>query len=156
MSMAALIPGLIVQVEGTYNNQSQLVANSVKFKGNDLERAQAAHAGLHETKAQVERNRAELGQHNAELQAQKMALKEQQEKLASQQEKLTAQQQKIAANKAAIDAAIARFGQLDDYYILDEVSVYFGNGKVDVDPKYNPQLLALSDKAKTVNGYMIE
>lgn len=40
MSMAALIPGLQVQVEGSYNAQNQLVASSVKFKGNDLEDAQ--------------------------------------------------------------------------------------------------------------------
>ena len=39
MSMAALIPGLAVKVEGTYNDQNQLVAASVSFKGNDLERA---------------------------------------------------------------------------------------------------------------------
>lgn len=58
--------------------------------------------------------------------------------------------------KAAIDAAVARFGQLDDYYIMDEVTVYFGNGQTNIDPKYNSQLLALADKAKTVNGYMIE
>ena len=55
-----------------------------------------------------------------------------------------------------IDAAVARFGQLDDYYIRDEVTVYFGNGKVNVDPKYNSQLLELTEKAKTIEGYMIE
>jgi hypothetical protein len=97
MAMAALIPGLEVQVEGTYDSQKRLTAKSVTFKGNDLERAQAIQAGMHETQVQ------------------------------SQQ------------NKAAIDAAVARFGQLDDYYILDEVTVYFANGKVDVDPKYEPQ-----------------
>ncbi len=42
MSMAALIPGLQVQVEGTYNAQNQLVASSVRFKGNDLEDAQTS------------------------------------------------------------------------------------------------------------------
>ena len=51
---------------------------------------------------------------------------------------------------------MARFGQLDDYYILDEVTVYFESGKVDVDPKYTPQLVALTEKAKGVNGYMVE
>src|SRR5271165_6887557 len=50
MSMAALIPGLAVQVEGSYNADQQLVATSVKFKGNDLEQAQAIQAGLEETK----------------------------------------------------------------------------------------------------------
>src|ERR1700744_5726720 len=44
MSMAALIPGLAVQVEGMYNAQNELAANSVSFKGNDLEQAQSIQA----------------------------------------------------------------------------------------------------------------
>ncbi|HTC94372.1 MAG TPA: OmpA family protein [Terriglobales bacterium] len=128
MSMAALIPGLAVKVEGTYDNQNQLLAKSVSFKGNDLKRAESIQAGLHETKEQTKQNKAELEK----------------------------QQQQVSANKAAIDAAVARFGQLDDYYILDEVTVYFANGKVKIDPKYAPQLMALAQKAKNVNGYMIE
>jgi len=149
MSMAALIPGLAVKVEGTNNQQNQLVAQSVAFKGNDLEDAEKIAAGMHETKVQVQQNQAELEKQNAELKAQNEALQQ-------QQAQLTEHQAKIAANKAAVDAAIARFGQLDDYYIFDEVTVYFDNGKVKVDPKYNPQLLTLADKAKTIDGYMIE
>jgi outer membrane protein OmpA-like peptidoglycan-associated protein len=76
--------------------------------------------------------------------------------LQEQQAQLNEQQAKIAANKTAIDAAVARFGQLDDYYIFDEVTLYFGNGKTKVDQKYVPELLALAEKAKTVNGYVIE
>ena len=142
MSMAALIPGLAVKVEGTYNDQNQLVAKSVSFKGNDLEQAQKIDAGLHETRAQAQQNKEELEKHKAELQKQNVALQQ--------------QQQQITANKAAIDAAVARFGQLDDYYILDEVTVSFGNKKTNVDPSYRPQLIALAEKAKTVNGYVIE
>jgi len=100
MSMAALIPGLAVKVEGAYNDQNQLVAKSVSFKGNDLEQAQKIDAGLHETRAQAEQNKAELEKHKADLQKQNVALQQ--------------QQQQIAAHKAAIDAATARFGQLDD------------------------------------------
>src|SRR5262249_6538480 len=51
---------------------------------------------------------------------------------------------------------LACFGQLDDYYILDEVTVLFKNGKTKVDPHYVPQLLALTEKARPINGYMIE
>src|SRR5262249_37651392 len=129
MSMAALIPGLAVKVEGAYNEQNQLVAKSVSFKGDDLERAQSIQAGVHETQVQAQQNKEELEKQNAALQQ---------------------QQQQIASNKTAIDAAVARFGQLDDYYIFDEVTVYFANGKTNVDPKYTPQLLALAEKAKTV------
>ena len=142
MSMAALIPGLAVKIEGTYNAQKELVATKVRFKGNDLERAQAIEAGMHETKAQTQQNQEEL-------EKQKAALEQQQAQLAEHHAK-------IAANKAAIDAAVTRFGQLDDYYIFDELTVYFGNGQVKVDPKYNSQLMALTEKAKTIEGYMIE
>jgi outer membrane protein OmpA-like peptidoglycan-associated protein len=135
MSAAALIPGLAVRVEGTYNEQKELVATSVKFKGDDLKQAQSIQAGLHETEAklqeteaQAERNKAEIEKHSAELDE----------------------------HKAAIAAAVARFGQLDDYYILDEVTVLFANGKSNIDAKYRPDLLALAEKAKTINGYMIQ
>ena len=102
MSMAALIPGLAVSVEGDYNNQNVLVASKVRFKGNDLKNANAIAAGMHDTNQQVQKNQEELAKHNAELQAQHEALQK--------------HQQAIAANKAAIDAAIARFGQLDGLY----------------------------------------
>jgi OOP family OmpA-OmpF porin len=149
MSMAALIPGLAIKVEGTYDNQNQLVAKSVSFKGNDLQDAQKIEAGMHETKVQVQ-------QHQEELEKQNAALKAQNEALQQQRAQLTEHQANIAANKAAVEAAIARFGQLDDYYIIDEVTVYFANGKTNLDPKYNPQLLALADKAKAIEGYVIE
>ena len=142
MSMAALVPGLPIKVEGTYDAQDQLVAKTVRFKGNDLEQAQAIQAGLHETQAQGQQNKEELEKHNAALKA--------------QNEALTEQQKQIEANKAAIAANTARFGQLDDYYIWDEVTVLFGNGKVKVEPNYIPQLIALAEKAKTVNGYLIQ
>ena len=149
MSMAALIPGLAVKVQGNYDENRKLVASSVSFKGNDLEEAESIQAGLHETKVQTQ-------QHQAELEQQNEALKAQNEALQKQQAQLTEQQQKIAANKVAIDAAIARFGQLDDYYIFDELTLYFANGKTKVDPKYNPQLIALAKKATSIEGYMIQ
>ena len=149
MSMAALIPGLPIRVEGSYDAQNQLVAKTIRFKGNDLEQAQAIQAGVHETAAQTAANQSELEKQNALLQEQNAALQ-------AQQSQLTEQQQKLAEHKALIAANTARFGQLDDYYIYDEVTVYFGNGKVKVDPKYNAPLLALTQKAESVNGYMIQ
>jgi OOP family OmpA-OmpF porin len=148
MSMAALIPGLAVKVEGYYL-ETRLIAKTVRFKGDDLKQAEAIRAGMHETQMQTQQNEAELEKHNAELKAQNEALQQ-------HQAAIEANQAKIAANKAAVDAAVARFGQMDDYYIMDEVTVYFGNGKTKVDPKYNPQLQALTEKAKTIDGYMIE
>jgi outer membrane protein OmpA-like peptidoglycan-associated protein len=142
MSMAALVPGLKIKIEGTNDKDGQLVAEKISFKGDDLQQAQSIQAGLHETKMQGQQNAEELEKQNAELKAQNAALQQHQEQ--------------ISANKAAVDAAVARFGQLDEYYIFDEVTVYFANGKVTVDPKYNSQLTALAEKAKGINGYMVE
>lgn len=142
MSMAALIPGLPIQVEGSMNADGQLVATKIRFKGDDLQQAQAIDAGVSQTAEQAAQNSAELEKHNAELAAQNAAL--------------SAQEKQIAANKAAIAANSARFGQMNDYYIIDEVTVLFANGQTKVDPKYDQPLIALATKAKTVNGYMLE
>lgn len=149
MSMAALIPGLKVKVEGTYTETRLLVATKVTFNGGDLQDAEKVQAGMHETKMQTQQNKEEL-----ERQAE--ALRVQQQALEKQQARLAEHHAKIAENKAAIAAAVARFGQLDDYYIFDELTVYFGNGQVKVDPKYNSQLLALIEKATTIDGYVFE
>ena len=156
MSMAALIPGLQIEVEGYYDENRMLVAKSIRFNGNDLERAYSIQAGLSETDARSKANQEEVAKQAAELEKQNAALAEQNAALQKQQTKLKEHEEKIAANKALIDANTARFGQLDDYYIYDEVTVLFASGKTKVDPKYNPQLIGLAEKAKTVEGYMIQ
>jgi OOP family OmpA-OmpF porin len=142
MAMTSLIPGLPVQVKGTMNDQGQLVADSVKFKGNDLKAAMDAQAGLQPT--------------IAAQQADQQKIQQNQQELAAQQAQLSAEDQKIAANKAAIAAANKRFGELGEYNIMNEVTVLFGNGKVTIDPEYKPQLLKLAEQALTVTGYVIQ
>ncbi len=149
MSMAALIPGLQVQVEGSYNAQNQLVASSIKFKGNDLQDAQTIQAGIQPAKEQIQQTQQQLAE-------QKAALERQQQEMQQQQQQMAEAQAKIDANKAMIEAANKRFGQLADYNILDEVTVYFANGKVALDPKYNAQLMQLAQKAKTITAYTIQ
>src|SRR5690349_23318250 len=146
MSQAALIPGLACEVQGSYNAQNQLVAERVRFNGEDLQQAEAAQAAVHETQVQAAKNKAELQQQADALAAQNAALKE-------QQAAVDKQQKEIAANKAKIAANSARFGQLDNFYMLDEVTVLFGNGQTKVDPKYVQPLMDLVQKAKTYNGY---
>jgi OmpA-OmpF porin, OOP family len=149
MAMTCLIPGLPVQVQGSMNAQGQLVAASVKFKGNDLQAAMNAQAGLQPTVAAQQAHEQQIQQSQQQLAAQQAAL-------AAQQAQLNAADQKIAANKAAIAAANKRFGELAEYNIMDEVTVYFANGQVTLDPKYFPQLLKLAEKSLTITGYVIQ
>ncbi len=147
--MTALIPGLPVQVSGSMNAQNQVVADSVKFKGSDLKAAMDAQAGLQPTMQKVAANTAQIQQTEAQVAAQQAALK-------AQQAQLTAEQQKIAANKAAIAEDNKRFGELGQYNILGETTVYFGNGKTTVDPQYQTQLATLSQQAKGITAYIIQ
>ena len=156
VSQDDLVPGLKVRVQGTYGETQQVIAKSIKFDFKDLEDAWAIQAGDYETQTQGQQNKEGLIKQNAALEAQNEALKAQQEQLVAQQQQMIAQQQEIQKNRAVIDAAIARFGQLDEYYILDEVVVFFKNGQSKIDPKYVPQLDALAEKAKTTKGYTIQ
>jgi len=149
MTMAALIPGLQISVSGRYDADKMFVAESITFNGDDLERAFAIQAGLSETDARSKQNQEQGTKHAAELEKQNEAL-------AKQQSQLKEHEGKIAANRALIDANTARFGQLDDYYIYDEVTVFFANGKSGLEAKYKPQLSKLAEKAITVEGYMVQ
>jgi OOP family OmpA-OmpF porin len=142
MGLTVLMPGLQVEIQGNYNAQNQLVANTIKFNGKDLQNATDIQAGV----APVEQ----------QAQAQQQQIAQQEQQLQQQQQEVAAEQAKIAANKAAIAAANKRFGELGDYNILGEVTVLFANGKVTIEPEYKPQLVALIQKAKTINGYVIE
>ncbi len=142
MPMTSLIPGLPVDVSGSMNAQNQLAADSVKFKGSDLKAAMDAQAGLKPTTQQLQQTQQQVDQQKAALQA--------------QQAQLTAEQKKIAANKAAIAAANKRFGELGDYNILGEATVYFANGKTTVDSADKAKLLQLAQQAKAITAYILQ
>jgi OmpA-OmpF porin, OOP family len=142
LSMTALVPGLAVEVKGSFNDKHQLVADRVTFHGGDLKTAQDIQAGLAPTEQKVQENQQQI--------------QADQQKIQQQQQELQAEEAKTAANKAAIAAANKRFGELGDYNILGEVTVLFGNGKVTIDPEYKPQLLKLAQQAMGITGYVIQ
>ena len=142
MAMTALVPGLQVQVKGAYGSNNQLIADSVTFNGNALKTATDIQAGVTPLEQQQQAQQQQLAQQEAKLQ--------------QEQAQQAADEAKIAANQAAIAAVNKRFGELGDYNIWDQVTIYFGNGQTKVDPKYDQALLALCQKAKTVTGYVVQ
>ena len=149
MGMTALVPGLPVQVKGTYNAQNQLAADSVKFKGSDLKTASDIQAGVAPVEAQEQAQMQKMQQQEAQIQ-------KEQAQIEATQEEQAKHAQEIADQKAAIAATNKRFGELDQYNILGETSVLFANGKVAIDPQYKQPLMDLAAKAKTINAYMIQ
>jgi outer membrane protein OmpA-like peptidoglycan-associated protein len=148
MGLTALVPGLAVQVQGTQTGQS-LAADTVKFKASDLKTAQDIQAGLSPAEAQIQAEQQQMAQQEAQIQAQQQAVQQ-------QQAEIKTEQAADAANKAAIAATNKRFSELGDYNVISEVTVLFGNGKILIDPQYKSQLMALAQKAQTVDGYVIQ
>lgn len=149
MSLTALVPGLQVQVQGNYNAQNQLVADTVKFNGKNLQTATDVQAGVAPVEQQEQAQQQKLAEQQAQLQQQQQAL-------AKEQQQQAADEAKIAANKAAIAADNKRFGELADYNILGEVTVYFANGSTVLEQQYKPQLLKLAKQAMGINAYIIQ
>ena len=141
LALTALIPGLQVKVKGSYNAQNQLLADSVEFKGSSLQTAEDIQAGLAPTDQQLQVQQQELQQQEAQIQVAK--------------ERSAENAAKIAANKAAILEANKRFGELGEYNILGEATVYFANGSTKVDPQYKQDLQKLAQQAKGINGYVL-
>jgi len=156
MNMSALVPGLFVQVKGSTNDQNQLVADTVKFNGNDLKAAMDSQAGLQPTQQKVQANQQQIQQSQAQIAAQQQVIQAQAAEIAAQKQVSAEHAAEIAANKEAIAEANKRFGELDEYNILGEVTVLFGNDRVEVTPEYKPQLLNLAQQAMGIKGYMIQ
>jgi OOP family OmpA-OmpF porin len=123
----ALIPGLKVGVEGVGDDKGQIIATKVAFLSGDLETARAIQAGLSETQDQVAAN-----------------------------------QQGIEANRGAIAQVQGeqanlnrRFGQLGEYDITLEATVYFEVGSAAISTEGARDLAEIAGKAKDMQGYMI-
>jgi outer membrane protein OmpA-like peptidoglycan-associated protein len=156
LSMTALVPGLAVEVNGSFNAQNQLVAERVTFHASDLQTAQDIQAGLAPTEQQVQQSKMQIQQSQKEIQAQQQEIRQQQAQLRAEQAVSAKHAAEIAANKAAIAAANKRFGELADYNILGETTVLFGNDKVAIEEQYKPQLLQLTQQAKGITAYIIQ
>lgn len=148
LALAALIPGLQVKVKGSYNAKNQLAADSVEFKGSNLQTAQDIQAGLNPTNQQLQAEQQKTA-------AQQQQLQQQESQIQAEQQAEAADAAKIAANKAAILEANKRFGELGEYNILGEATVLFANGSTKVEPQYKEQLQKLAQQAKGVTAYVL-
>ena len=156
LDLKVLVPGLPVQMKGSYNAQNQLVAESVRFKSADLKTANSIQAGIVPQEQQIQAHQLRIEQSEQQIKEQQAAMQQQQKAIQQQQQELTTAQAKIDANKEAIATNNKRFSEMGQYNTLDALTVLFGNGKVAIEPQYKPQLLQLAEKAKTTNGYMIQ
>src|SRR5262245_33002395 len=146
VSTASLVPGLRIEVKGTYNDSNRLVADRVTFKSADMKTARAIQAGLGPTDMRLAVNAQRIAQQEA-------ILKQQAQQIAENDAR-------IVATSGMVETANTRIASLDDYQILGSLTVYFPNGQSTVPSKYRHQLEQMIAQAKALRddlrGYVME
>jgi len=156
MSSVVLIPGLKVEIDGTFDYAGRVIAKTITVDGDDLEAAEMIQAGLHPTAQQVtanmqaiEANRQAIGTHGVELAAQKQGIE-------TNRQNIAANRGQIEQNIADIEEHTKRFTALSDYDVKDQTIVKFRVGSSTIPSEHEEELKKLAQNATTLTGYIIE
>jgi OmpA-OmpF porin, OOP family len=134
-AVMGLIPGLKVDVHGVPRPNGGVTATSVSFSAKDLEAAQAIQAGLNPTEQQLKATTGAVAANKAAIQS---------------------NQQQIAKNTSDEANLAKRFGELGDYDVKHEATVFFAAGNATVSATGKKDLDTLAKQAKALSGYLLE
>jgi len=150
VDVASLIPGLRVDVEGTYQSAARLLADRITFTREDLKIARNIQAGLMLTNEAVLSTRVLV---DTNQQQNNLRFNQQQATIDQQGQRIAANDEKIVATSGAIESRIAN---LDNYTVVDTLTVYFRNGQYAISSDFKSRLRDFAQKAKSVEGYAIQ
>ena len=150
VDVASLIPGLRVDVEGNYQTTTRFFADRIAFTRNDLKIARNIQAGLMLTNEAVLSTRVLV---DTNQQQNNLRFNQQQATLDEHARRIAAGDEKIVATTGALEGRITN---LDDYTVVDTLTVYFRNGQYAISSDFKSRLRDLAQKAKSVDGYSIQ
>jgi outer membrane protein OmpA-like peptidoglycan-associated protein len=149
LGVAALVPGLEVKVDGSFDADHKFLAKKVEFTRGSMRTANQIDAGLSPV--------------NAKVAAQQDALMSARRDIEGTQADIEASKQAIAANGQAIDQTKeqvvqtnGRIGQLDQYEEKGSVTVNFRNGSATVTKDYKDKLQDFIQTAASTPGFMVQ
>lgn len=149
LGVAALVPGLEVKVDGSFDADHKFLAKKVEFTRGSMRTANQIDAGLSPV--------------NAKVAAQQDAIMSARRDIESTQADIDATKQQVAANGQAIDQtkqAVAqtngRIGQLDQYEEKGSVTVNFRNGSATVSKDDEDKLKDFIQTAANTPGFMVQ
>jgi len=140
------MPGLKIEVEGVGDPQNRVVANTIKFSGDDLKTAQAIEAGLVPTQTTVQTNKENIQANKENIQANK-------EDIAANKVQIAANREKIDENEQEVNK---RFSDLSEYDVKYNATVYFASGKTTISQKDKDVLSQLARDAMNLKGYIVQ
>jgi len=156
MSAAVLIPGLKVSVEGTGDPQSQVVARSITFDGDDLETAEMIQAGLTPTAHAVQANQQNIDANKQSISANSQNIDANKQGVAANQVQLASQRQQINTNQEEIASTAKRFNELSEYDIKGDLNVSFAVGSSAISADDKAALSKMAQSATQQTGYIIQ
>jgi len=155
MGLTALVPGLPVEVQGE-QSAGQLIATTVKFKASDLKTANEIQAGLTPTEQQLSATQQQEQANQQQIQAQQQQMQGQEQQIQANQARIQANREREEKTQAEEAALAKRFGELADYNVMGEATVYFASNSTEISAQAKQDLQALAAKAKGINGYLIQ
>jgi OmpA-OmpF porin, OOP family len=155
-AITELVPGLAVKVEGTYDNDHQLIAKKVTFSRTAMNTARQIDAGLNPVNQQVAAAQDQLKSDRKDIEQNQQDTAKNSQDIDTTKQGLAATTADTASNKQAIGQANQRFTTLDQYEEKGSITVNFANGKSIVSKKDRDQLTDFVKSAANTPGYMIE
>lgn len=160
-----ILRGLRLKVEGRGNQEGQLVATKVRFDEDDLRTAEALEARVDpvedmatSTKAVAEANQQRIEE--VEQNAQKLSGQIDELSAVAAATRDATKQAQASADQAQADANIAnqRINGLDDYDVVQTLTVHFPSGSAVLSASAREQIDAAAAKVQSENlkGWIIE
>lgn len=153
LGVAALVPGLYVKIDGSYDGDRELVANKVEFSRTSMTTARQIDAGLTPVNEKVAKQQDQLMTDRRDIESA-------QQDIADAKTKIDTNTQAIASNQEqnvqAIGQTNGRIGALDQYDTKDTLTVSFRNGSAVVKKDDKDKLEDFVKQAANTPGAMIE
>ena len=156
LGITALVPGLFVKVEGTYNPDHQLVARKIVFSRSSLNTARQIDAGLYPVNDQLAQQQDQLKSDQRDIQQSQQDIAKNTSDINSTQQGLATTTQATTTNTQQIGQTNTRIGTLDQYETKDSLTVNFANGRSTVTKKDQDALTDFVKSAANTPGFMIE
>src|SRR5262249_36282710 len=145
-------PGLRIKVDADAQQGGAYDAHRITFTKADLKVARA----IDPTDMRSRMNSQAIDAHAKLLAQQRQTLTEQEQQIAANEARIKENDEKIVATSGALDATNARISNLNEYYVIDTITVYFANGKSSISPKTKTALHNLTAQAKSMTGYKVQ
>ena len=153
---AALVPGLRVEVEGHDNGQGQVIADDIKFTGDNLKTAYAIQSGLAPTDQKLEATGKQVEANTQDIVDNKQQIQSNQQQIMANGQQIQSTQKQVEGVEADTAALGKRFDDLSDYDVKGETTVYFGINSSTLSEKAKSDLSAVAASASNVKGYLIQ